>query len=323
MAAAQPAQLVTCILGHCEAFDPNGELTFREWVERFQSWADSNQIAREPTTPNGLFYPQPNRRRHLFLNYVGTRGWAILSRTYPPPNDNPLNYCIPILANTLAQTFQPAGLTEANRYVFNQRNQQAGESVLEFINTLQHLAINCEFGNAYDQTLTSRLIGGIRHNDTRLKLLSAHVPNFEAAKTIALQDDTLRAQMRTLAQAHAQSQARVNAVSSKPKSNGKAPPKTQPAPAPNPAPKTPKSQPGSSTGAVPKTFGPCFRCDRRHDSRTCPAINWQCFNCKTTGHIAKKCKKEKRDNQQHINHVSNMPTGTVDEEVDHLLDFDD
>jgi len=49
-----------------------------------------------------------------------------------------------------------------------------------------------------------------------------------------------------------------------------------------------QSQQGSS-----KNTSQCYRCGRTHDVRSCPAKQWECFNCKLKGHVSVMCRKKK------------------------------
>jgi len=47
-------------------------------------------------------------------------------------------------------------------------------------------------------------------------------------------------------------------------------------------------------------FGQCYRCGRKHDVRTCPAREWECFSCKLKGHTSKMCKTKNKNNLESI-----------------------
>lgn len=189
-------------VGDIEPFDPNGPSSFSPWVARFTLFCNANGVLPEPTTADGRYFAQSNRRRNLFLTKIGARAFSIIYTALLPaaPETQP----IPYLVQELKSHFEPDGLVEANRFTFHQRVQHSNESVFEFIAALQALAVNCNWGDFYDEALKTRLICGIKHNDTRQKLVSTPNLTFAAAKTMALTDDSLRVQMRALAQANAQ-----------------------------------------------------------------------------------------------------------------------
>ena len=311
-------------VGEIENFDPNGPNSLSQWVMRFEIYCDANGIMAEPTNPEGRYFANPNRRRNLFLTAVGPRAFAILHAATLPAAPNTLP--IPMLVDHLRQHFEPEGLVEANKVIFHQRVQQSRETVLEFVSALQALAVNCNFGQYYDQAMKSQLIIGLRHNDMRQSLLTTPNLSWAGAKTLAIQQDQLRTQMRALAQSHAQAQAssvnsvRVNQQSNPgPKHKGKdranEPPRTA-----NPG--SAKDPPGNATQGPKPKFGPCHRCGRRHDVKTCPAIGWECRACHKKGHIADRCPSKRHETVKQVSVQHPSGDDNVDNVVDYLLDLE-
>ena len=58
------------------------------------------------------------------------------------------------------------------RYVFNKRDQQQGESFDSYLTALRSLIKTCNFGILQDNLLRDRVVLGIRENSTRKKLLA-------------------------------------------------------------------------------------------------------------------------------------------------------
>lgn len=221
-----------------------------------------------------------------------------------------------MLVQTLAQHFEPPGLVQSNRLKFNQRLQQTAESVFEYVSVLQTMAVHCAWGEFYENALTGQLIVGIKHQDTRQKLVSTANLTWALAKEMAIADDTMCTQMRALAQSHAQTQGRVLAVKADTK---KAPEKTQPQGAgqaqSKPKPKNSGQQEKKEEDS--KKYGPCHRCGRKHNVHTCPAKDWECRSCKKIGHIASKCPVKK----ENVNVIrEDNPTGGKDDDQEKLVD---
>lgn len=296
-------------LGEIEHFDTSGPNTFSQWVDRFHIYCDCNAIAPEPQDAEGNFYLAPNRRRNLFLMALGPRAYATLQDLLEQVS--PANRPIPILVQVLKEYYEPAGHVQANRFMFRHRLQQPNESVLEFITALTTLASSCQFTN-WDDSLMDQLMVGIKHQDTRAKLIDMQNPTWLRMKNEALKDDKMRVQMRAFAQAHAQAQQRVMAV----QSAQQPPPKKE---APKPQKPAPQTGATPRTGATPpsgaKSWGPCHRCGRRHDANTCPSINLECRSCKKKGHFAHRCPDKKKIP---VKLVSVPPEG---EDMDQLADY--
>ena len=327
--AAGGGQVLMQHVGVIEAFNPSGPNSFSQWVKRFTIYCDANGVLPEPRNRDQFYYRNANRRRNMFLSTIGPRAFAVLEAAWLP--EDPQNLPIPNLVALLKQHFEPAGLVEANRLTFHQRMQQPTESTFEYISVLQSLAVNCDWGDFYENALKSQLIVGLRHQDTRAKLVATPNLRWAGAKAMALQDDTLRQQMRTLTQAHNQSQTRVNVVqqpkgkqltkSAEKSSANSSTSKTNQQPSAKPSP-TDQSQSQPSKG---RKFGPCHRCGRRHDVKTCPAINWECFVCNKTGHTSRCCPSNPKTKEAtKVNTIASGTTSTLsqDQLVDQLLDFD-
>lgn len=136
---------------------------------------------------------------------------------------------------------------------------------------------------------------------------------------MARQDDTLRIQMRSLAQAQNQLQGKVNAVfvSSKgPKKDKSQNPHSKPEKKDSKPPEKEKPKGGDST-----KWCPCHRCGRRHNVKTCPAANRTCHTCNKVGHISRRCPERNENAEVHTVH-SNNPSGILEDDsfLGQLLD---
>lgn len=321
-------------------FDPNADIPFQEWYERFELYCSYHQVPAEPRNNNNRFYLATNVRRNLFVFSVGDRAYSVLRAACLP--STPTAIPIPLLVQILKQKYDEPGLKEANRFVFHQRNQKPEESVFDYISALLHLASKCEWRESHDEMMKSKLICGLKHKDTQQKLISEVNLTWTRAKDIALQDDAVRQQMKALMHA-----APVNKVM-------KQKPYQQPATNKSSRSQIPKEKEKSRTSNMSKEdnkYGPCDRCTRKHNVHTCPAKEWTCYNCSNIGHTALACRqpckqcgsrdhkardcsqlKQGRRNgkrnprpdqgnrRQEVHNVQSQGR-TVDDEVDSLLDF--
>ena len=57
------------------------------------------------------------------------------------------------------------------RYEFNNRNQNIGENVDDYITSLRKMAQKCNFGTLSDDLIRDRIVCGILHNAVRRRLL--------------------------------------------------------------------------------------------------------------------------------------------------------
>ena len=114
------------------------------------------------------------------------------------------------------------------RYVFNQRVQQPGESIDDFVADLRKLANNCQFEQLEDSLIRDRIIVGIRDEPTRRRLLQQKkltlADAVDACKATEATSRRLRSMtgvaeqvdaLRTLTSASSQSSGRRRRIASK------------------------------------------------------------------------------------------------------------
>lgn len=312
-------------------FDPS-EGSFSGWIQRFEEFCTINNIADEPEV--GVGQPVPNNtKRGLFLGYIGPRAYDIVKSMCLPglPNEK----TIPQITAILLQRYEPTGLRPVNRLDFTSRFQRDGESVEEYVAAIQELAAKGGYGAQLNEALCDQMVRGVRSERAREKLLAeGNNLNYARAVQIATSDETVRRTAKALSQSVNVSRVAANHRGSR---GGRPFSKRQPSQAGS----TPRGGwqhrgRGRGRGAqqvntqpTQPRYGPCKRCDRRHDYKKCPAFNWVCYACKQTGHIAKKCPNV---GQNHVStHQSQshqqVPTSTlnvqsvqsIDQEVDNLI----
>lgn len=101
------------------------------------------------------------------------------------------------------------------RYNFNMRTQQEGETVDAYVTALKTLAKNCNFGQLQDDLLKDRIVIGIRDNTTRKKLFN--MPKLKLTECI----DICRTHESTSKQMKTMQQQEVSAVATKALSSAK------------------------------------------------------------------------------------------------------
>ena len=84
------------------------------------------------------------------------------------------------------------------RYNFNCRNQEPGESFDVYLNDLRKLIKSCNFGELANSLLTDRIILGIRSDSTRRKLLEIRDLSLEKAIDICKSNESTSKQMKQL-----------------------------------------------------------------------------------------------------------------------------
>ncbi|KAK3917257.1 hypothetical protein KUF71_026111 [Frankliniella fusca] len=260
-------------------------MSLKAWFELFQHFCYVNDIPKEPTVVEPAVPPY-NKRRALFLSHLSTRVYEYLSAAClpTPPKDLP----IPVLYEKLEKRFQPPGLIQTNRYHFGNRNQRPNENAEDFLCALQTLALNCNFGNYWEEAIRDRLINGARSHTARSKCLDQQPNTIAATLKILSQEEAVQEQAKLLSQQLNRISVNDNRSKSlKPADNAN---KTAAS-----APNQPKKSNGNGNGNSKR----CYRCGRSHDPKSCFALKLTCKKCTLRGHLANMCKTKR----SRINHL--------------------
>ena len=93
-----------------------------------------------------------------------------LVRSLVTPED-PKDNSYEDLAKLLQNHFMPKPSTIVQRFRFNARSQQPGETIAMFLAELRHLSEHCEFGITLDEMLRDRLVCVVRDIRIQRRLL--------------------------------------------------------------------------------------------------------------------------------------------------------
>ena len=176
---------------------------------------------------------------------------------------------------------QPRKNIPFERYKFNRRTQESGESYDQYRTALRKLAEECEFGTITpDEILRDRLVFGIRDAKVRERLLRESKLTLEKTDEICRAAESTSQQLRLVEPP----ETSVHAVG-KPVEDDKRPVKE------------------------------CYKCGRKHaffKRELCPAFGKTCNRCHKPNHFAVKC----RQNSQAAS-VKVVEEQNSDEEVYH------
>lgn len=177
-----------------------------------------------------------------------------------------------------AEYCQPRKNVPFERYRFNRRSQEAGETYDQYKTALRKLAAGCEFNTITpDEILRDRLIFGIRDTKVRERLLR------EAALTLAKTDEicraaeSMQAQMKLVGDA---TESETNKVDQERTSNVRKPKKNMR-----------RRQQQSQRG---RNWRECDNCGYQHmeNLESCPALRKECLKCGKRNHFIAKCKSK-------------------------------
>lgn len=267
------------LVGFMEPFIPGGNFAAYEY--RLEQFFKINDISEEAKTP-------------LFITIAGPEICELLMSLTVP--DLPSDREYKELITALRTHFCPKKNKRAERYKFYQLRQQEGEPLNDFIVRLKSLSQSCLFGDFIDTTkvasggelklkcldeaLTDRFIVGLINDRVRQALLSDDSLNFDQCCNKALNIEMSERESKAIQQPH---QASVLAVGSQGHSRSNQG-HSQANQGQGQVRKQSQNQHNSSNSPTP-----CRRCGRKHNGKTCPAANWECFICRKVGHTSRVC----------------------------------
>ncbi|XP_077565114.1 uncharacterized protein LOC144180699 [Haemaphysalis longicornis] len=312
--ATAPAAMMASNFGKLPEFQPDSG-NIDVYLERFELFATANDIAEE-------------KKLQLFLTAIGEKAYVTLRSLLLPKMPSKVTF--EEATSVLKKHYAPKRSVVTERYRFNQRKQEAHESVTEFVVELKKLAATCEFGAFLEDALRDRLIAGIQADAIRCRLLAMTDAEltWDRACSIATAMETATQDAKKVftgnnagrapgdTEVHWQRQATTSRPAArKAPFNRATPPK-----------------PGTRKKGEPKTFHPgskpCHRCGGPHAPVSCPFLNSTCFKCDKKGHVAKMCKtkemnqllNEGSDNELlticHTDRSSGTPAIVVNVELD-------
>ena len=173
-----------------------------------------------------------------------------------------------------AEYCQPRKNVPFERYRFNRRTQEAGESYDQYKTALRKLAESCDFDTITpDEMLRDRLVFGIRDSKVRERLLR------ESKLSLAKTDEICRASESM------QSQMKIVGDLTEPEANKVEQPNWRKSK------KTPRRRPQQGQGRRGKE---CEKCGYQHQENleSCPAIGQECLKCGKRNHFASRCKSK-------------------------------
>ena len=175
---------------------------------------------------------------------------------------------------------QPRKSVPFERYCFNCRVQEPGESYEQYRTSLRKLSEGCEFASITpEEILRDRLVFGIRDDKVRERLLREPSLTLTKADEICRAAESLNIQMKTITD---ESSTLIHAVKFQGYQTEK------------------KFSQGNQTGSDKQSIMPskpdmpeCWYCGRKHELRKrelCPAFRKLCNKCHKPNHFANKCR---------------------------------
>ena len=176
-----------------------------------------------------------------------------------------------------AEYCQPRKNVPFERYRFNRRTQEVGESYDQYKTALRKLAEGCDFDTiSPDELLRDRLIFGIRDSKVRERLLRESKLDLARTDEICRSAESMHAQMKIVGDV-AEAEANKVDQDQKPKGDQE---------------RIPNSWKSKKNRRKQWRRGKeCLKCGYQHPEKleSCPAIGQECLKCGKRNHFASRC----------------------------------
>lgn len=270
------------VLGCVEPYEPGK--SFAAYEDRVNQMFIVNSVIEAGKTP-------------LFITIMGAELYDVATSLCAPELPSKLTYSE--LIEKLRSHFEPKVNKRAERYKFYKMKQEVGESISDYIVRMKTAARTCKFGDYWDavaeqgkfdqcaleDALTDKFITSVLDGKLQQRLLKEEDDDWDAVCKISLNWELTEKEVNAMRSQVSDTKAvRVQFK---------------------------KQSQRDSTSKGARAVDQCRRCGRRHDEKTCPAVNWQCFTCSRTGHTSVMCfskSKGSNNNKSHGEKSSNNNT---------------
>ena len=260
---------MAALFGRVDAFEENTE-TWEHYTERLGHYFDANGIGYESGDDKA-------KRRAILLSVCGSKVYKLMCDLLAPakPKEKAYQELVKLIQDHLAP--KPSEIVQ--RFKFNNRFRNEGESLADFVAALRNLAEHCEYKDTLEMMLRDRIVCGIRDEKIQRRFLVERELTFAKAYEIATSMEITSKNMAVL-QESKESEA-VNKVT---------------------------LQGDGTTDGASRLDGrsmqyksSCFRCGGNHSAQTCRFKELNCFYCKQKGHIAERCPNRIRSKSRGVN----------------------
>lgn len=243
-------------IGTLETYNGDDD-SWVEYIERMEHYFDANGITG-------------SKKKSVLLTVVGAKTYKLIKTLLAPnkPGDKSFEEIVCLVKQH--ECPKPSAIVQ--RFKFNSRKQQAGESVADFVADLRLIAEHCNYDSKLEEMLRDRIVCGIQDIRTQRRLLSEKGLDFTKALEIAQALETAAKHANDL-QEYINEPTTQHHRANKLLSGDKR--------------KSYKHK------AKPKFQG-CYRCgSKEHNAHECRHKDTVCHNCGLKGHLVAVCRKPK------------------------------
>ena len=258
-----------------------------EFVPPQEEWTQYEDKISHFFTANGI--EDDDKKCAVFLSMVAPSTYKLLCNLITPKKPGELLY--DQLVQALRKHHNPTPSEIVQRFKFNSRVRQPGESVATFIAELRALAKFCNYGDTLDNMLRDRIVYGIGDLQIQKRLLAETDLTFKKTTELALSMEA----------------AVKNAQAIQPTSTDSKP---------SPQEGSLNKVTSSSFKRGGKSNQECHRCGATgHPGSMCKHRSTKCHTCGKLGHLSKMCysKTKKPSNTRSPKGIHTVDTASVEE----------
>ena len=269
-----------------------------EWKRFKGQWINYSKAAK-------IIREEKNCQAAIFLACIGTDAYNIFTTMEFAEEGEKAD------PEKLIEAFEKHCIGEVNevyeRYVFNRRQQEPGESFDTFVGDLQRLVKSCGYGSVEDSTVRDRIVLGIRDDATRKKLLQTRKLDLARAIDICRSAEVTTRQLKTMTspdEVHA-----LRQQSRAPRTRTKSRHRREPSRLRNDSSQSP------SADMRDKSSRRCRYCNQTHarSKQSCPAYGQVCTKCSKRNHFAVVCQSKSNNTCEYLTEKSLLSLdGVVD-----------
>ena len=224
-----------------------------------------------------------SKKRAVLLSACGATTYGLIRSLVAPKKVTEFSYSAIVEKVKVHHSPRPSAIVQ--RFKFNMRQRQKGESVSDYVAALRKLTEFCEFGETLEDMLRDRLV--CRINDSRIqhRLLAESKLTFKKALEIAQAMELADRDAKDLQASSSASHEQVHKVLHRTHQDSK----------------SPRNANGKDSRSN------CYRCGGKHSATVCKFKAEKCHACGKLGHIAKLCRARMSSSKPHSSKRQDMP----------------
>ena len=242
-------------------FDSDRE-TWKSYTERLVQYFAANDV------------DSAEKKRAILLSVCGPATYQLIRNILAPVK--PTERSFTDLVDLVEQHKNPKPSVIVQRYNFNTRRQQPGESIAAYTAELRKIAEHCSFGDTLEVMLRDRIVCGINDTGRQRRLLAEPDLTFQSAFKMVQAWETAESNAKDLQKPQQGASVTVNRVVR------------------TVQPTSTKPNQGANSSSANSTS--CKRCGGQHPSSECKHKQTKCHLCQKKGHLARVCQSKQQTN---------------------------